>query len=60
MSELKISPKTEAVTFSVRVDLSILQYYEKLAQRTNRSRNELLGLALDYAKDKFVIEPPET
>lgn len=60
MSELKISPKTQAVTFSVRVDLSVLQYYEKLAQRTNRSRNELLGLALDYAKDKFVIEPLET
>ena len=48
MSELKISPKTEAVTFSVRIDLSILQYYEKLAQRTNRSRNELLGLAFDF------------
>ena len=30
---------------------------DDLAQKTNRSRNELIGLALEYAKDKIKIEP---
>ena len=53
MGELKISKKTEPVTFSVRIDRSVLAFYDRLAGQTNHSRNELLGLALDYAKDKF-------
>ncbi len=59
MSELKVSKKTEPVTFSVRIDRSILNFYDRLAGDTNRSRNELLGLALDYAKDKFMVENNE-
>ena len=41
--------------FTIRADRSILEFYEKLAGQTGRSRNELLSLALDYAKDKFMI-----
>lgn len=29
---------------------------DDLAGKTNRSRNELIGLALDYAKDKIIVE----
>ena len=60
MDELKISKKTEPVSFTIRVDRSILDFYDNLARVTNRSRNELIGLALDYAKDKFMIEGSET
>ena len=60
MDELKISKKTEPVSFTIRVDRSILDFYDTLARVTNRSRNELIGLALDYAKDKFMIEGSET
>ena len=60
MDELKISKNTEPVSFSFRVDRSILDFYDNLARVTNRSRNELIGLALDYAKDKFMIEGSET
>ena len=60
MDELKISKKTEPVSFTIRVDHSILDFYDNLARVTNRSRNELIGLALDYAKDKFMIEGSET
>ena len=43
--------------FTIRVDKSIVDFYDDLAQKTNRSRNELIGLALEYAKDKIKIEP---
>ena len=56
MDELKIKKLTEPVTFTIRVDKSIVDFYDDLARRTNRSRNELIGLALDFAKDKIIIE----
>ena len=52
MDELKITKRTEPVMFTIRVDKSIVDFYDDLAQKTNRSRNELIGLALEYAKDK--------
>ena len=57
MDELKITKRTEPVMFTIRVDKSIVDFYDDLAQKTNRSRNELIGLALEYAKDKIKVEP---
>ncbi len=57
MDELKITRRTEPVMFTIRVDKSIVDFYDDLAQKTNRSRNELIGLALEYAKDKIKVEP---
>ncbi len=59
METLKISKKTEPVMFTIRVDKSIVDFYDDLAKKTNRSRNELIGLALDFAKDKIRIDPEE-
>ena len=56
MDELKIKKLTEPVTTTIRVDKSILDFYDDLAGKTSRSRNELIGLALDYAKDKIIVE----
>ena len=56
MDVLKIKKLTEPVTFTIRVDKSIVDFYDDLARRTNRSRNELIGLALDFAKDKIIVE----
>jgi len=56
MDELKIKKLTEPVTTTIRIDRSILEFYDDLAGKTNRSRNELIGLALDYAKDKIIVE----
>ena len=56
MDELKIKKLTEPVMFTIRVDKSIVDFYDDLARRTNRSRNELIGLALDFAKDKINVE----
>lgn len=52
---IKISKRTQSVMFSIRVDKSILDYYDDLAVKTNRSRNELISIALEFAKDKFDI-----
>ena len=54
MDELRIKKFSEPVT--IRVDKSIVDFYDDLAGKTNRSRNELIGLALDYAKDKIIVE----
>ena len=56
MDELRIKKLSEPVTFTSRVDKSIVDFYDDLAGKTNRSRNELIGLALDYAKDKIIVE----
>ena len=56
MDELKIKKLTEPVMFTIRVDKSIVDFYDDLARRTPRSRNELIGLALDFAKDKIIVE----
>lgn len=56
MDELRIKKLSEPVTFTIRVDKSFVDFYDDLAGKTNRSRNELIGLALDYAKDKIIVE----
>ena len=56
MDELRITRKTEPVMFTIRADKSIVDFYDELAKRTNRSRNEVIGLALEYAKDKVIVE----
>ena len=56
MSELKITKKTEAVMFTIRVDKAIVDFYEKLANDTNRSRNEVISMALDFAKGRIIID----
>lgn len=56
MDELKISKRTEPVMFSIRIDKSLVDFYDRLAQQTNRSRNEVIGMALEFARDKIKIE----
>ena len=56
MEELKISKRTEPVMFSIRIDKSLVDFYDRLAQQTNRSRNEVIGMALEFARDKIKIE----
>jgi len=42
--------------FSVRIPEKLVQRLDLLANETNRSRNELIGILLDYALDRCVIE----
>ncbi len=54
--KLEISKRTQPVMFSIRVDKAIIDYYDKLAAETNRSRNELISLALEFAMNKIEIK----
>ena len=36
-------------TFSVRIKEEIVESLDKLSEETNRSRNELIGILLEYA-----------
>lgn len=53
---LKITKRTQPVMFSIRIDKSIVDYYDRLAVQTNRSRNELIAMALEYEMDKIEIK----
>ncbi len=56
MDELKITKKTEPVMFTIRVDKSIVDFYDNLSRETKRSRNELIAMALEFAMDKIKVE----
>ncbi len=62
MSSDKLVIKTKAPkgedgykTFSIRIKPLVFQI-DNLAQQTGRSRNELIGLFLDYALNNCTIE----
>ena len=56
IDELKITKKTEPVMFTIRVDKSIVDFYDNLSRETKRSRNELIAMALEFAMDKIKVE----
>jgi predicted transcriptional regulator len=52
-----VTPKTDkTVTMTIRVDESIQKQFDALSKQSNRSRNELINIALEYALQnvKFV------
>jgi hypothetical protein len=59
MDELRITKKTEPVMFTIRVDKAIVDFYDRLASETNRSRNELIAMALEFAMEKIKVETLE-
>ena len=45
--------------FSIRVKDELCARLDSLASQTGRSRNELIGLLLDYALDNCSVKPKE-
>ena len=41
--KIDIAKRKESVVFSVRVEKDLLDYYDTLAAKSNRSRNELIS-----------------
>ena len=57
MDKFIITPKEDkAVTMTIRIDRTLQERYNELSARTNRSRNELICLALQYALDHMEIK----
>ena len=59
-NKLIIGPKDDKyVTMTIRTEKKIQEEYNKLSARTNRSRNELISMALKYALDNMVVDDEE-
>ena len=43
-------------TFSVRVREAVVRQMDSISQETGRSRNELVGLFLEYALEHYILE----
>jgi predicted HicB family RNase H-like nuclease len=57
MEKFVIRPREEKdVTMTIRIDKKLQQQYNELSAKTNRSRNELIGMALQYALNHMEIE----
>lgn len=57
MSKFVVTPKEDkSVTMTIRIDAALQEAYNQLAAKTNRSRNELIGMALQYALDNMEIK----
>lgn len=46
-------------TFSIRVREDIVEKIDNISAQTGRSRNELIGLFLEYAAERCTIEGKE-
>ena len=57
MNKFIVTPKEDkAVTMTIRIDRTLQEKYNELAAMTNHSRNELIGMALQYALDNMEIK----
>ena len=43
-------------TFSIRINEDTVTELEKIAEQTNRSRNEIINILLDYAIDRCEVK----
>ena len=60
MEKFVVVPKEDkAVTMTIRIDRALQEAYNDLSAKTNRSRNELIGMALQYALDNMEIKGKE-
>lgn len=57
MEKFIITPKEDkTVTMTIRIDRALQEEYNLLATKTNRSRNELICMALKYALDNMELK----
>ena len=50
------SKEDKSVTMTIRIDRALQERYNELAAKTNRSRNELISMALKYALDHMELK----
>lgn len=57
MNKFIVTPKEDkTVTMTIRIDATLQDEYNKLSAKTNRSRNELISMALQYALDNMELK----
>ena len=57
MEKFIVTPKEDkTVTMTIRIDRALQEKYNELAAKTTRSRNELIGMALQFALDNMELK----
>ncbi len=57
MGNFIVTPKEDkSVTMTIRIDRTLQEEYNNLSAKTNRSRNELICMALRYALDHMELK----
>lgn len=57
MEKFIITPKEDkTITMTIRIERELQERYNELSAKTNRSRNELIGMALQYALDNMELK----
>ena len=52
-----VTPKEDqSVTMTIRIDRTLQEKYNDLSSKTNRSRNELISMALRYALENMELK----
>ena len=52
-----VTPKEDkTVTMTIRIDRALQEEYNDLSAKTNRSRNELINMALQFALDHMELK----
>lgn len=60
MDKFVVTPKEDkTVTMTIRIDRSLQEEYNDLSVKTNRSRNELISMALRYALNNMELKDEE-
>lgn len=60
MDKFIVTPKEDkTVTMTIRIDRTLQEEYNELSAKTNRSRNELMIMALRYALDNMELKDKE-
>lgn len=60
MDKFIVTPKEDkTVTMTIRIDRALQEEYNELSAKTNRSRNELISMALRYALDNMELKDEE-
>lgn len=60
MEKFVVTPKEDkTVTMTIRIDRVLQEEYTELSAKTNRSRNELISMALRYALDNMELKDEE-
>ena len=60
MEKFIVTPKEDKyVIMTIRIERVLQDAYDDLSAKTNRSRNELMGMALRYAIDNMELKDSE-
>lgn len=60
VSKFVVTPKEDkSVSMTIRIERRLQEAYDKLAAETNRSRNQVIGMALQYAIENMEVQKKE-